>query len=303
MRSEVTTLMSPKDEENFLEFVFQNPDVYLIPKVRNPTPKVRGLRSLEGVASTHCMLWNKEILSNPEVEYISSCNDYYLRSDESLIQFLRSPIKDRRITNGRIALATGWKGAPDTDPNTAPRVTAWYKSLRKWIQSNFLNSFVYASDFVREVGSMENRVWVGRDAVQLSKKGWALKHVGPPEFSLRYYRPEDREEVAARYRAPRRLLVTGRVQALGATTSKMMNKRSYDLHLDFAVGGDLPFSRFEGVFMASRPEPKVGDEVACTFSENIFGRVPEPWEPSEIKKLLPKSREKTLNSLQKRWLA
>jgi hypothetical protein len=39
--------------------------------------------------------------------------------------------------------------------------------------------------------------------------------------------------------------------------------------------------------MCLKPEPRLGDEVACAFNENIFGRCADPWLPREIEKLAP----------------
>jgi hypothetical protein len=37
------------------------------------------------------------------------------------------------------------------------------------------------------------------------------------------------------------------------------------------------------------------------FSENIFGRHVEPWEPREIKKLTTVTRERVLEGLRRAW--
>jgi hypothetical protein len=49
-----------------------------------------------------------------------------------------------------------------------------------------------------------------------------------------------------------------------------------------------------------RTRTQGGDELACVFSENIFGRHAEPWEAREIKKLTA-SRERVLEGLRKAW--
>src|SRR6516162_11326379 len=105
MRSQVITIMAPEDEAAFLGFVFERPTVYLIPEVRNSTPEIPHTRDVSGIRSLHCMLWDKAILPRPQVEYIPSGNDYHLRSEESLVQFLRSPLKKDSIVAGRIALS------------------------------------------------------------------------------------------------------------------------------------------------------------------------------------------------------
>ncbi len=92
MSSQVTTIMAPEDEAAFLGFVFERPTTYLIPGVRSPTPEVRRSRDVRGIASLHCMLWDEAILRRPRVEHIPACNDYSLRPDDALIQFLRSAL-------------------------------------------------------------------------------------------------------------------------------------------------------------------------------------------------------------------
>jgi hypothetical protein len=77
----------------------------------------------------------------------------------------------------------------------------------------------------------------------------------------------------------------------------MLGKRVFGVSLE----GGAPLSSFEGPFMSFRPEPKVGDEVACVFTENIYGRHAAPWEPREIRKLTPANRERVLGSLRKTW--
>ncbi|RJS20828.1 hypothetical protein DRW03_19330 [Corallococcus sp. H22C18031201] len=89
----------------------------------------------------------------------------------------------------------------------------------------------------------------------------------------------------------------GRVTHAGEMVDPMLRKQVF--RVEWEPRG--PLSSFEGPFMASSPEPKLGDEVACVFNENILGRHPEPWEPREIKKLTLKNRERTLQSLRKTW--
>jgi hypothetical protein len=295
--SQVVTIMAPEDEAAFLGFVFERPTVYLIPDVRNPTPEVRRTRDVQGIRSLHCMLWDEAILPQPRVEHIPACNDYCLRSDESLIQFLRSPVKEASIEAGRISVGTGRSGDPDTNPERARAMTTWYSALSRWIKARFKNSLVYASDFNPEVGMRERMVWVGPRAIELSLQGWKLKQIGPPEFSLRYFDPREEDDVLARYRKPKNLIGVGRVVHVGDVVSAMTSERIFGV----AIETDAPFSAFAGPFTCTRPEPKIGDEVACVFSENVFGRHAEPWEPRAIKKLTPANRDRVLRGLRKAW--
>src|SRR5437879_3744546 len=134
MRSQLITVMAPEDEDAFLRFVFETPTVVLIPEVRNASAAIPTTRGLPLVASDHCYLWDRAILQAPRAEFIPTCNDFYLRSEESLIQFLRSPQTATTIGAGRIALATGSKGESAANPSTAGAMEAWFKRLVKWLK-------------------------------------------------------------------------------------------------------------------------------------------------------------------------
>ncbi len=298
MRSEVITIMAPEDEAAFLGFVFERPTVYLIPEDGNSTPEIPHTRDVRAIRSMHCMLWDKAILPRLQVEHVPSGNDYHLRSGESLIQFLRSRSKTDSILAGRIALSTGRRGGPDTDPKTARAMTVWYNAIARWIKSNFKNSFVYASDFKPRVGSRARLVWVGPRAIEMSLQGVKLKQNGPPEYSLHYFDPVQEDSVMAGYRKPERFIGIGRVIHVGDVVPD--NQKQI---FRVAIEKDAPFSEFEGIFRCFGPEPRLGDEVACVFSENVVGRHTEPWEPDEIKKLTPLNRERVLEGLRKRWRA
>jgi hypothetical protein len=289
--------MAPEDEAAFLSFVFERPTVSLITDVRSSTPEIPHTREVGGIHSLHCMLWDAAILPRPQVEHVASCDDYCLGSDESLIQFLRSPVRDTAIGVGRIALATGWKGAPATNPKTARAMATWFNALARWIKANFDNSLVYASDFKPEVGSRERTVWAGPRAIALASQGWKLEHHGPPEYSLHPFDPSEEADVLARYRAPKTIIGVGRVVHVGEVVSATLQKQIFRVALD----RDAAFADFAGPFSCTRPAPRVGDEVACVFHENTLGRHAEPWEPREIKRLTPANRARVLEGLRKTW--
>jgi len=177
-------------------------------------------------------------------------------------------------------------------------MTAWYNALGRWIKSTFKNSFVYASDFKPNVGSRERQVWVGPRAIEMSLQGVKLKQDGPPEYSLHYFDPATEDSVLAGYREPEMFIGIGRVVHVGDAVSPTMRE-----HIFFRITmeKDAPFSEFEGTFRCVGPEPRLGDEVACVFSENIFGRHAEPWQPCEIKKLTAVNRERVLEGIRKAW--
>jgi|SRR6185295_2073191 len=286
------TIMAPEDEWRFLEYAFEDPDVHLITDVRFPTKAIPHTRSTDPGPHPHCALWNKAMLPAPVVEYIPTCNDYYLRSEASLIQYLRSPLQGTSIAPGRIALMTHL---------VEPR--RWYESLRKWLKKNFRNTFVFASDFNPSVGSKMASYWAGPAAIERARSGWKLKANGTPEFSLYYYEKKDEASVLARYRAQHRFVAVGRVQNVTMTGSVGYSKELIvDLALSTSEGHPLPFTQYRGRFSIDGPDVDAGDEVACTFGENILGRHSEPWEPGSLRKLTPKSRERTLRAMIKSHL-
>lgn len=130
-----------------------------------------------------------------------------------------------------------------------------------------------------------------------SLQDWKLKHNGPPEYSLHYFDPSEEDSVLARYRAPKNFIGVGRVAHVGDVVSTTMRKQVFRV----AMEKGAPVSDFEGPFMCTKPEPRVGDEVACVFNENICGRHSEPWEPREIKKLTPANKDRVLEGLRKAW--
>ena len=131
----------------------------------------------------------------------------------------------------------------------------------------------------------------------MSLQGVNLKQNGPPEYSLHYFDPATEDSVLARYREPGKLIGIGRVVHVGHVASTAVRDQIFRV----AMEKDALFSEFEGIFTYVGPQPRLGDEVACVFSENIFGRHAEPWEPREIKKLTAVNRERVLKGLRKTW--
>lgn len=289
MGSQLTTLMAPEDEAIFLAFVFERPTAYLIPNVRNCAPEVPRTRDIRNVTGTDCRLWDTAILPAPKMDFIPSCHDYYLKSAGSLIQFWRSRSNGNTLEAGRIAMGAG--------PSIDEAVTSWYATLCRWIKSHFKNSFVYSSDYQPEVGSRERAVWVGPHAIALANQGVSLKKLGPPEFSLHYFEPAEEAAVMARYRQPIKHVLVGKVIDGGDVMDPQLRKCCYRI----AFTGAAPMPQFEGAFMCSRPEPKIGDNVACVLGENIFGRHADSWEPKEIRKISPKNQDRILNTLRRTW--
>jgi hypothetical protein len=300
-------IMAAEDEARFLSFVFERPTARLIPAVRNPTAKVPFTRDPHAGAhgaQAICALWDTAILPEPSVEYIESCDDYYLGSDGELIHYVRSQsqvgwksaaFEGDALLEGSISLGQEWKFQGPDERGARQATRAWLNRLIRWLKANFTNSFVYASDYQPEVGHRHNTTWLGPAALALVASGWKLKLRGPPEFSLHYFDPRDEQATLARYRKHRQLLGEGRVVELGEVKSEQTRRRVYRVAFERGV----PFQEFEGAFSCYGHEPKVGDSVACVFGENITGRHPEPWEPGELKKFTSKSRDKIIAQLKK----
>lgn len=303
----VDFIMAPEDEARFLSFVFERPSARLIPSVRNPTAEVPFTRDpCAGTNRAHeiCALWDTAIVPVPKVQYIEECNDYYLGSDGELIHYVRSlsqtgwrlgAFEGDAILEGAMSVTQEWKFEQPDERGARKATRAWFNRLVRWIKANFTNSFVYVSDYQPEVGYHHNTTWVGPAACERVAAGWKLKLRGPPEFSLRYFDPKDQEATLARYRKVHHLLGEGRV--VGVSWEKSEHTRGSGYRVEFESG--VPFREFEGTFSCYGAEPKVGDSVACVFSENVTGRRPEPWEPQELKKFTPQSREKVIAQLKK----
>jgi hypothetical protein len=156
---------------------------------------------------------------------------------------------------------------------------------------------IYASEFKPEVGSRERTVWAGPRAVELSAKGIKLKANGPPEYSLYPFDPAEEERVLAGYRSRKRFIGKGFVTRVSEVVDAQLRKRAFHIRLT----SECPLSEFEGPFSWSGHEPGLGDEVACVFSENIFGRHAAPWEPRELRKVTSNSRARVLATLRRAW--
>jgi hypothetical protein len=97
-----------------------------------------------------------------------------------------------------------------------------------------------------------------------------------------------------------RCVAIGVVESVGKEVDPMLRRKSFVVRFVESIGAQLTAKVFEGDFMVLYPEPKIGDEVACSFGESLEENV--DWESKEIKKLTAKTKAKVLKGLVKNWL-
>jgi len=140
--------------------------VAAVRRIQLQAPRVREQRAL---TSYHCALWDQALLAEPDADYIAPCNDYYLRSDGLLIQFLRSRRQEQTLGEGRIALGAGGASMPSTS-EAQRSVLAWHNQLVRWIKRNFSNRCVYQANHDATLVSLHRTTWVGPDAAAQARR-------------------------------------------------------------------------------------------------------------------------------------
>ena len=288
--------MSQKDERNFLEFVFENPNVYAISDVRFPSKDIPYTRDIELIQSdpeTHYHFWDKSIVRRLSFQYYRECDDYYLMSP--LIQFLRSPIDKKNpgvLKPGRIAWSGNLKSGT---PRQADLTDKWYLKLQRWIKKNHRNTFILTSDFNPEIGSKFNRYWVGADAMELSRGKYKLKTNGSPGYSLIYYEKSREKETLALIRNHRRSIWTVRV---GADNSGNKPSGLTARHwLGYALDRNEALESCREALADAVP----GDEFACLLQEKDRASILTPWTLEEVVALTDKNRDKKIAYLKNKW--
>lgn len=296
MRSAIDTFMVREDEVEFLEFVLQNPSVALIADARFSKPEVSSTRIADDDEVIQYFLWDRELLDEPAVrEYAhQGATSYRLDCDDSVLQFLRSRTTNGVLTPGRVAIATEFKYGKPRAPERADALTKWYKSLRSWIKKRYSNRLIYTSDHKPEVGDRVRHIWIGPRAIEAWRMGLKLKVGEAAPFSYQYVDAEDEERVVSRLRDVQRVLATGVVVGIGEREGY---KRVYEVRFE----KEHPVQSIRAPFSLYRPEPDVGDEVACVLIESVYGEHSGLWEPREIKKLSATNRAKVMSSLKRQW--
>lgn len=140
MRGQITFIMHPKDEKEFVSYILSKGFVIITDqRFKTKQPPVED--DIQNIESNHCYLCYEQFLPLIKTEYIPSCNDYTLRNISSLIQFLRSEIKDNIITEGRIAIMTTDKYTKEIyNPKTNRVLEKYFKDFRNWIKKSYKNN-------------------------------------------------------------------------------------------------------------------------------------------------------------------
>jgi hypothetical protein len=139
MRSQVRFAMHPDDEREFEQFLVGDESIRFIagPRWKTETPETS--RSLATIGS-YCIIWSTSDIAKLKAVYIPSCEDWYCRSEQATIQFLRSEVDEAVITEGRIAVST--IPSPEFPASNAKRLEKRYGDLRKYLRKNYSNSII-----------------------------------------------------------------------------------------------------------------------------------------------------------------
>lgn len=127
--------MLAADLRAFLSFV-QERDPVIVALRSSESPEISQVAepSLETQVMT---LWNQDILGSLERKIVNTAGRVYYSVDLSELTLEFSPSRQCKW-NGRDALLPGRiYGLFET---TSPKLEKWYRSLRRWIQKNFIKS-------------------------------------------------------------------------------------------------------------------------------------------------------------------
>ena len=140
MNSQVRFAMHPADERDFEQLLVSDESIRFIagPRWKAETPETS--RSLADTHGYHCMIWSLSDIAKLNAEYIPTCDDWYCRSEQATIQFLRSQMDEAVITEGRLAVCT--VESPAFPASSVANLENRYKKLRSYIKRNFLNSII-----------------------------------------------------------------------------------------------------------------------------------------------------------------
>lgn len=140
MRSQVRFVMHPTDEREFETLLVSDESIRFIagPRWKAETPK--SSRSLADVVDGYCIIWSTSDIAKLKAEYMPACDDWYCRSEQATIQFLRSEMDELLITEGRIAVAT--VESCDFPAQSVRNLEQRYRTLRRYIRRNFSNSVI-----------------------------------------------------------------------------------------------------------------------------------------------------------------
>lgn len=134
MRSTLRFVMHPQDEQSVVAELLREPSVVLIDGPRWQSAKPKTTRDVTTLRD-YCIIWSPDDLPQLTARFVPACKDWYCESEHSTIQFLRSSLAGRVLTEGRLAISTEAAAA-----QARSAVERRYKALRGFLKKNFANA-------------------------------------------------------------------------------------------------------------------------------------------------------------------
>ena len=167
--------MHPDDEHAIAELLLGDESVRFVHGPRWPTEEPAHSRALEDIG-WYCIVWSTDDMPKLESEYISTCDDWYCRSEYATLQMLRSEFDGTNLTDGRFAISTLYD-LPQFPEDKAKQVDARFKMIRRYIKKNYVNSIIrwYSSRAPiaprapkrsPNPSDPDNKMWVGPAALE-----------------------------------------------------------------------------------------------------------------------------------------
>ena len=182
MRSQLRFVMHHTDEADFISEVLRDCAVVLIngPRWKSSEPETH--RSLDPIGS-YCIIWSTKDLARLDSEFIPKCSDWYCRSEEATIQFLRSRSNGSMLAEGRLAINTSSEAAA-----VARSVEKRYRSLRSFVKKRYRNGILRWQNPSLDQGSAagaqsaipskaDNALWVGPAAFEWLQEAPMMRRV------------------------------------------------------------------------------------------------------------------------------
>ncbi|MCA9070408.1 MAG: hypothetical protein KDA84_15860 [Planctomycetaceae bacterium] len=139
MRSQITFIMHPDDEDDFVREVLAEPDTVFVdgPKWKTKQPPV--LSKVTDGNNFYFMIWNRAETPALTGRHHTKGDDewWYCENEFLTLQLLRSKFFPSFLTEGRIAV-----GSDRADPEITAAVDRRYKRLRRWIKKFFTNNII-----------------------------------------------------------------------------------------------------------------------------------------------------------------
>ena len=190
MRSQITFIMHPDDQAEFVDEVLSESGVVLVdgPKWETPDPP---LLSGAEEGGRHLMIWNADETRPLLGRHHTHDGDqwWYCKNESLTLQFLRSSLYESFIVEGRIAVGS------DDAGKSAAAVDKRYKRLRRWLKKTYTNGVLFwqnvnAGRSATNPGKPCSSSWVGPHAMawleQAPEDRWAEQD-GPDPRPVRGY--------------------------------------------------------------------------------------------------------------------